>query len=367
MLKLLKKQVLGAAKSLGGLNLVSSSGWRRDRLLILGYHGLALSDEHLWNPSLFMPPDLFRRRIEFMLDFGCSILPLGEALELQAASKLPEKAVAITFDDGFYNFYKSAAPILRDYGLPSSVYVTTFYSLYNKPVFGIAVDYLLWKARARSVTLDIEGCVSGEFDLSNAETRAKLHETIWRHTEIEDYSAKAKNDLLERLCDGLGIDHEEFCEQRLFNLMTTDEISEVSNMGIGVELHTHRHRMPRDRQLFDKEIRDNRNVIADCTGIEPEHFCYPSGNYDRVFFSWLKKNGLRSATTCDSGMVSRSTHRMQIPRLIDTATLSEIEFEGWITGAASLLPRRKLVRINVPTVLNAIPLTQIGELITYSH
>ncbi|HMQ03370.1 MAG TPA: polysaccharide deacetylase family protein [Pyrinomonadaceae bacterium] len=363
----MKKRVLSAAKRMGGLNLLSSSSWRRDRLLILGYHGLALDDEHLWNPSLFMPADLFRRRIEFMLDFGCNILPLGEALDLRAAGKLPEKAVAITFDDGFFNFYSSAVPILKEYDLPSSVYVTTYYSTYNRPVFGIAVDYLLWKARAKAVEIELEGCVSGMYDLSDPEVRANLHDRIWKHVENEDYSAKAKNDLIDKLCQAIGVDFTKFCAQRLFNLMTTDELKNISDQGIGVEMHTHRHRMPRDRKLFDREIVDNRQVIVDSTGKMPSHFCYPSGNYDRMFFSWLKKNGIRSATTCDSGLVSRSTNMMQIPRLIDTATLSEIEFEGWITGAASLLPRRKLVRINVPAVMNLIPLTQLDEVAAFMH
>ncbi len=367
MLKRIKKKVLGTAKSLGGLDFLSTSSWRRDRLLILGYHGIALNDEHLWNPSLFMPAGLFRKRLDMMLNFGCNILPLEKALDLQAAGKLPEKAVAITFDDGFYNFYKSAVPILREYDLPSSVYMTTYYSVYNQPVFGIAMDYLLWKARSKTIDLDLDGVVSGRFDLSDDGVRTMIHETIWKHSEEEDFSADEKNRFLQRLCDELGLDFSGFCEQRLFNLMTPDELREISDAGIDVELHTHRHRMPRDRKLFDREIEDNRNVVAESTGRTPNHFCYPSGNYDRMFFGWLRKNGIKSATTCDSGMVSRSTNQMQVPRLIDTATLSEIEFEGWITGAASLLPRRKLVRINAPALIKFIPLSQLDEVAAAIH
>jgi hypothetical protein len=37
-----------------------------------------------------------------------------------------------------------------------------------------------------------------------------------------------------------------------------------------------------------------------------------------------------------------------VPRLIDTSFLSELEFEGWLTGTSAFLPRRRIVA--VPTI-----------------
>jgi hypothetical protein len=31
-----------------------------------------------------------------------------------------------------------------------------------------------------------------------------------------------------------------------------------------------------------------------------------------------------------------------LPRLIDTVSLSDVEFEGWLTGASAFLPRRRV-------------------------
>jgi len=359
MLKRVKKSVLGTVKFVGGFHALSKSSWRRDRLLVLGYHGLSMNDEHQWDPTLFMPPQMFRERLRSMLDFGCNILPLAEAIRRQREGTLPEKAVTITFDDGFYNFYEAALPILKEFDVPASVYVTTYYSLKKWPVFPIAVGYLIWKARGRVCELEIENCVSGTFDLSDEAVRMSLHSKIHEFSLTDELSAAEKNDVLELLCSQLGLDFDDFCRERLFNLMSPEEIKEVSDAGVGVELHTHRHRMPKEKVLFDKEIKDNRDVIFETTGTMPSHFCYPSGNHDPMYFDWISKNGVESATTCDTGLMDRSSHLMQIPRLIDTASLSRIEFEGWLAGAAALIPGREFVRsLPAPALVKLVPVDQ---------
>ncbi|MBA3601367.1 MAG: hypothetical protein H0W45_09050, partial [Acidobacteria bacterium] len=81
MLKTIKQNLLKSAKTLGLFDLSSQSKWRQSKLLILAYHGVSLEDEHLWNSSLFVPPDFLRRRFEIIKQHGCTVLPLTEAIE----------------------------------------------------------------------------------------------------------------------------------------------------------------------------------------------------------------------------------------------------------------------------------------------
>jgi peptidoglycan/xylan/chitin deacetylase (PgdA/CDA1 family) len=116
---------------------------------------------------------------------------------------------------------------------------------------------------------------------------------------------------------------------------------------IDVQLHTHRHRVPADRALFDREIRENRDAIHAMTNESATHFCYPSGVTNPAFPQWLRELGVVSATTCHPGMASAASDPMMLPRLIDTTYVTDIEFESWLSGASAFLPRRR-VRANAP-------------------
>ncbi len=119
MLKMTKQNFLKSAKALKLFDLSSKSSWRQNRLLILAYHGISLEDEHLWNPELFIPPDFLRRRFELIRQHNCTVLPLNEAIDCLYNKTLPKKAVVITFDDGNYDFYQQAFPIIKEFNFPT--------------------------------------------------------------------------------------------------------------------------------------------------------------------------------------------------------------------------------------------------------
>ena len=118
---------------------------RTQRLLILCYHGFSVEDEHQWNPSLYIDTATFRNRLEMLRSGGYTVLPLGEALRLMYRSELPPRSVVITVDDGTYDFIRFGYPLLREYGFPATLYVSTYYCKFQAPVFDVACAYILWK------------------------------------------------------------------------------------------------------------------------------------------------------------------------------------------------------------------------------
>jgi peptidoglycan/xylan/chitin deacetylase (PgdA/CDA1 family) len=341
MLKDAKLAVLKAGKATGLFS--ASKRLRTQRLLILCYHGVSFEDEHEWNPSLYIDPVTFRKRLEMLRAGGYRVLPLGQALASMYRNELPPRSVVITFDDGSYDFYAVAHPILREFGFPVTLYLSTFYCRYQAPVFDVASAYLLWHSIGK--TLDLSGILpdGGEFHIADQEQRRRIQVRIIRHVREHGLSAEDKDELLNLLASRLGADVGRMRERRLLYYMTPAEVREMWEHGVDLQLHTHRHRMPRDRALFAREIVDNIREIREMTNslsIAPSHFCYPCGDYDPLFYEWLRELGMESATTCQPGLATSRDNRFELPRLLDMPTLSSLEFEGWLTGFSGIFPQR---------------------------
>lgn len=341
MLKKFKQAALQSLKTTGVSTLVHNSRWRRQRLLILAYHGISLSDEHIWNGSQFISPDTFRSRLELLKKSKCAVLPLDQALEQLYASDLPDRAVAITFDDGTSDFSRKAFPLLKEFDLPATLYLTTFYTHYQRPVFDLMCSYLLWKGR--NATLDLKKFTGQDLrtELTRNDAREAALSQIHIFARARKLSAEEKDEFAAELAARLDVDYNALLKQRIMHNLTAEEVGQLARDGVDVQLHTHRHRTPKDRQLFLREIEDNRASILEMTGRKASHFCYPSGVYDPMFLPWLKEAGVVSATTCEAGFASRSSNPLLLPRFLDNESLSDIEFESWLTGVSMAMPRRR--------------------------
>lgn len=336
MLRRLKHLALSVLQSAGAFRLVSATNWRRQRLLILCYHGIALDDEDHWYPGLFLSRDAFRSRMESLQRERCSLVPLADGVKRLYAGSLPPKSVAITFDDGFHDFHELAFPLLREHGYPATVYQNTYYTEHRFPVFSLMIDYLFWKAGGGTLDGRPFG-IEETFDLSR---RARAVEAFDRFGYQRSFSAAQKDALAAAVAERLGIDYAALRRRRILQLMSAAQLAEIARAGVDLELHTHRHRTPLDEALFIREIRDNREAIRRYSGQSASHFCYPSGVYRGEFLPWLDREGVISATTCDIGLASPATHRLLLPRLLDTPGVSQREFEGWLAGVSAWLPHR---------------------------
>ena len=240
----LKKLGLTTLRSTGVLP-VASRVRRRDNLVILCYHGISLRDEHAWEGGLYITPAQFRDRMTWLRELDANVLPLGEAFERLRNHSLPPRSVVITFDDGFYDFYRYAWPIVSEFGYPCTLYLTTYYSRYRLPIFNLMISYLLWKGGA---------------EIDQAPRCAEV-DRYMDQAAAQQLSTEAKDQVAHGLADSLGIDYRQLVEDRLFQIMSPEEAAEVARSGIDLQLHTHRHRTPADRQLFTREIVDNSRCI----------------------------------------------------------------------------------------------------------
>lgn len=355
-----KELIIKAAKSVGALSLIRDSRWRRERLMILCYHGVSQDDEHEWSPALYISQDQLRRRLRALQKGGYNVLPLSEATRRLYDGTLPERSVALTFDDGMVDFERRALPVLREFNMPATVYLTTYYCEKRLPAINPMIRYVLWKGRKSGVDIAPLIGATGPLRSEDEAAQYKAFEAMDAYTSERGMNAEEKDALLERVAEMVGVDYAAIKSRELLCIMTPESVRNLPRDLVEVQLHTHRHRTPRDRNLLQREIRDNIEVIRRLRGADVplEQFCYPSGEYYGEFFPWLRECGVRFSTTCVPGLASRDAEPMLLPRLVDSMTQSDLTFEGWISGFAELLPRRREYQLDMKR------LESTGEAIT---
>lgn len=85
--------------------------------LVLTYHAVGSGP-----PPLFVEPELLREQLDAVVASDSPCLTISELGEAVRAGRVPDRAVALTFDDGAAAVASIAAPLLAERGLRATVF-----------------------------------------------------------------------------------------------------------------------------------------------------------------------------------------------------------------------------------------------------
>ncbi|WP_024461930.1 polysaccharide deacetylase family protein [Marinimicrobium sp. LS-A18] len=249
--------------SLGVLSL--SRTLHRYRPIILMYHRV-LDNEFI--PGV--TPEIFELQLRY-LKKHFNIISMNQLVFDIAHNKVQPYSVAITFDDGHQDFYDNAWPLLRNYSVPASLYVTTGF---------IDKQCWLWPDYLRHILMntDAEGVRIPNVGILPINPDQLLN--TW--SAIGDYCLKLNSEdrwpFLRELSVDLGINRESNPEPP-FAPLTWDQLRSMHKEGLDVGSHTVSHpilsRLEKDKlrtELVQSSIRIEKELGARPTGI-----CYPNG------------------------------------------------------------------------------------------
>lgn len=93
-----------------------------DSLNILLYHHISATTPR----STSLTAQEFEGHLAYLKDNGYTVVDLAKAITwIQQGTPLPEKAIAITFDDAWRDIYLQGFPLLKKYDYPFTVFVNT--------------------------------------------------------------------------------------------------------------------------------------------------------------------------------------------------------------------------------------------------
>ena len=101
---------------------LATSTMASDSIVILQYHNVSDKTPKVTSVT----SDLFRKHMAYLHNKQFNVISLEEAVvALREKKSIPERTVAITFDDAFLNIYNNAFPILKEYGFPFTLFTST--------------------------------------------------------------------------------------------------------------------------------------------------------------------------------------------------------------------------------------------------
>ena len=306
--------------------------------LVLMYHRVAEAGVDPW--GLNVSPEHFREHVDY-LDSHADVWRLKDYIRALRSKSLPDRAVVITFDDGYVDNLLAAAPMLKAAGLPATFFIVT-------GAIGQAGEFW-WD--------DLERCTLGKESLSpklmdeiaslaglgafreqdwegdreqrevpQASQRA-LYDKLWHFAASE--SPESRSHFLAQLREATGTPASARPTHRT---MTADELvslSRISGMEVGAHGVTHTPLTALSTQEQRKEIVESKKWLQDNIDESIEAFSYPNGALGDETVDLLQEEGFSAACTTERGAVSRRTRPLMLPRL-HVPDVGGEEFEEWL-------------------------------------
>jgi len=301
--------------------------------VVVGYHRVVenfAASAATSIPSMLVSRQMLERHLDW-LGRRFRFVSLDEVgARLDGSDSSRDAIAAITFDDGYRDFYDHAFPLLMQKGIPAAVFVVT--GLVNTT--GVQTHdelYLLLVRRLaegtrkpgglagmlRGMGIPVAGVVPG----SPYEATRYLLEALPQQS-VERVVAALKSEA--------PISEDTF---KPFHSLTWETIDRIQRAGMTIGSHTTTHVLMTNEshQRVAEEATGSRKEIESRLGTCVRHFAYPSGRFDTAAVDAVAGAGYRFGySTCG--------HRDAVhPRLTVPRTLlwekSSLDFRGAFSGS----------------------------------
>lgn len=303
------------------------------QLWVLMYHRiLPETDEryHQEEPGMRVTPESFSMHLQ-QLKRHFDLVSLRDWVEAKEEGRtLPDKACAITFDDGWRDNYEYAFPLLKQYQVPA-----TLFAVVDK----IGTDFQFWPnivaalllhgagpRLAESTVLEPAGSTNARPDANEI---AACIKRLKSRTDAEIFAALESLDWRSLLPGPM--------PPALMDWNQLGEMQQSGLVNIGSHTCTHR-RLTRalGSDVLAREIVLSRSELEARTGRPAELFCFPNGDYNSEALALVHSTYKAAVTTRKGINRARTASLHELTRIgihndvSNTPTKFNARLSGWM-------------------------------------
>jgi peptidoglycan/xylan/chitin deacetylase (PgdA/CDA1 family) len=283
-----------------------------NKLTIVTYHAVVRAPLSIYD-WCFLDENSFRRQLIYLKNHF-DVLPLSAAVEALQGGKIEGRSAVITFDDGYQNNYTVAFPILRELGLPATIFLTTGWIDTGNTLRYLRLNLAL--AETKKETLAWNGRM-----LDLREIRARNAANVLIRHEIRALPQADRMQRLRQVIRELDDDPERpMTPESPFRMLSSSAIKDMGQSGLiefGAHTHTHPVLSGLSPDECRKEIELSIKNVQELTGRCCNEFAYPfggRGDYGRETVELLRSAGVRVAVTTIPGFNDNNTSPLELRR-----------------------------------------------------
>jgi peptidoglycan/xylan/chitin deacetylase (PgdA/CDA1 family) len=244
-----------------------------------------------------------------------NMLPLDEAVQQLREGRLPARALAISFDDGYADNHDVALPILARHGLQATFFVATGFldggRMWNDTMIELV-------RRAPGPELDLSALALPALDTLDLTSLEARRQSARRLTMALKYLPLAER--AEKVAHVEAIARRCAVVLPVDLMMTAEQVRALRVAGMQIGAHTVNH--PILQTLTDEaartEIAGGRRQLEGIVDAPVKLFAYPNGklgqDYGARDAALARDSGFDAAFTTHAGHSTASTDPFQLPR-----------------------------------------------------
>jgi peptidoglycan/xylan/chitin deacetylase (PgdA/CDA1 family) len=280
----------------------------KSQVAILMYHRVCpRSDNWSLDP---LRPQSFAKQIEYFCR-NYEIISLDKLAEyIYRGKSLPEKAVAVTFDDGYRDNYLYAYPILKKHHIPATFFLTTGHIGTGQLFWWDKVSYIIQHTSVGQLDLDEIGNYSLHSEID------KSHASLIIIEKLKKLPEEGKSSLIEKWLSISGVVIPDDLGKEL--ILSWDEVREMNSDGISFGAHSVSHpvltNLPLEQAKW--EIIQSKKDIEEKLGKEVTAFSYPNGDFNPKIAKFIQESGFSCSVSVLPGkLISAKDNPYELSRI----------------------------------------------------
>jgi len=244
-----------------------------------------------------MSTGVLRKLLGYLKQNKYNVMSLSDYIDALREHRQTYKTVVFTVDDGFRDFYLHAYPVVKEFGYPATIFLTSDFIERKLFFWWNKIEYAVATTQKSQISVPEIG--DDIFQLNGESQRQKVAEQITN--SLKPLANDEKLAIIDRFVEALGVDLSGQ-PTGFYAPLTWDEILEMKENGIDFHPHTKTHpimtRIPYEEKL--KEVSESKELLESKLGKPLDIFCYPNGgpdDFDEETIEVLKKAGYTSAVT----------------------------------------------------------------------